>query len=57
MILNNIAHKKYLDGNLNYNDIIDFIMKNLYLNDLNLKLNSFKNILIYAESIKSKYEI
>ena len=56
MILNNIAHKKYLDGNLNYNDIIDFIMKNLYLNDLNLKLNSFKNILIYAESIKSKYE-
>lgn len=57
MILNNIAHKRYLEGNLNYNDIIDFIMKKIYLIDLDLSLNSIKNILIYADSIKSKYEI
>lgn len=56
MILNNIAHKRYLDGNLNYNDIIDFIMKRVYLKDSDLNLNSIKNILSYAESIKLKYE-
>lgn len=55
IILNNIAHKKYLDGNLEYNDIIDFIMKNIALNDQCLDLNSVKNILTNAESIKSKY--
>ena len=41
MILNNIAQKHYLDKKLNYNNIFDFIMKNI---DLNLRPRSFKTI-------------
>ena len=55
MILNNIAQKRYLDNKLNYNNIFDFIMKNI---DLNLRPKSFRKIdeiLLYMEKLLKKY--
>ena len=51
MILNNIAQKKYLNGNLKYNNIIDFIMKSIFTNKLNNKLNTIDDILRYIDLI------
>ena len=51
MILNNIAQKKYLNGNLKYNNIIDFIMKSISTNNLNIKLNTIDDILRYIDLI------
>jgi 1-deoxy-D-xylulose 5-phosphate reductoisomerase len=51
MILNNIAQKKYLRGNLKYNNIIDFIMKSISSNKLNKKLNTIDDILRYIDLI------
>ena len=51
MILNNIAQKKYLNGSLKYNNIIDFIMKSIFTNKLNNKLNSIDDILRYIDLI------
>ena len=51
MILNNIAQKKYLNGNLKYNNIIDFIMKSIFTNKFNKKLNSIDDILRYIDLI------
>ena len=51
MILNNIAQKKYLNGNLKYNNIIDFIMKSISTNNLNVKLNTIDDILRYIDLI------
>ena len=51
MIVNNIAQKKYLNGNLKYNNIIDFIMKSIFTNKFNKKLNSIDDILRYIDLI------
>ena len=51
MILNNIAQKKYLNGNLKYNNIIDFIMKSISTNRINKKLNTIDDILRYIDLI------
>ena len=56
MILNNIAQKKYLSGEIKYNFILDFIMINLK----NIKKRKFKTIsdrLKFIDSINSSYEI
>ncbi len=56
MILNNLAHKKYLDGLINYNDIIEFIMKRLFINYSNIKLNTINDILRYINIVNKNYD-
>ena len=56
MILNNIAHKKYLNGNLKYNNIIDFIMKSISINKISKKLNTIDDILRYIDLIYKTYD-
>jgi len=55
MILNNFAHKKYLNNNLSYFNIVDFIFDNLEPQK-NIKFRTFHDILEYIEGLKSKYE-
>ena len=58
MILNNLAHKLYLDQNLKYNNIIDFIMSNLNRRRKNKIFKSINQILSYTNSLRlNKYEI
>ena len=54
MILNNIAHKKYINGFLEYNNIIDYIMNNIN-DEININLNNFKNIVSYIDKINLEY--
>ena len=56
MILNNIAQKKYLDGNLKYNNIIDFIMKSISTNQINKRLNTIDDILKYIDLIYTTHD-
>ena len=51
MILNNIAQKKYLNGIIKYNNIIDFIMKSISIKKINVKLNTIDDILRYIDLI------
>ena len=51
MILNNIAQKNYLNSNLKYNNIVDFIMNSILNNKLNNKLNTIDDILRYIDLI------
>ena len=58
LLLNNKAHSMYLNNKLKYNDILNFIFKNMHKKQfLNYKLNSFNNIISLINGIKSKYEI
>ena len=58
LLLNNKAHSLYLSNKLKYNDILNFIFKNMPEKQLlNFELNSFKNIISLINEIKSKYEI
>ena len=58
LLLNNKAHTMYLNNKLNYNDILNFIFKNMPKKQYsNLKLSSFSNIISSINEIKSKYEI
>ena len=56
MILNNIAQKKYLKGNLKYNNIIDFIMKSIFTNQINNKLNTIDDVLKYIDLIYKTHD-
>ena len=56
MILNNIAQKKYLNGYLKYNNIIDFIMKSISTIKINKKLNTIDDILKYIDLIYQKHD-
>ena len=56
MILNNIAQKKYLNGNLKYNNIIDFIMKSISTNQINKRLNTIDDILKYIDLIYTTHD-
>ena len=54
MILNNIAHKKYIDNEHKYNDIVPFI-----INRIDNKKKTFRNfnsILKYISQLKNYYE-
>tara|TARA_B100001093_G_scaffold518014_1_gene601384 strand:- start:897 stop:1988 length:1092 start_codon:yes stop_codon:yes gene_type:complete len=51
MILNNIAQKKYLNGNLKYNNIIDFIMNSIFTSKINKKLHTIDDILRYTDLV------
>ena len=58
LLLNNKAHTMYFNNKLNYNDILNFIFKNMPKKQYsNLKLSSFSNIISSINEIKSKYEI
>ena len=57
MILNNIAHKKYLSGDIEYNDIVDYIMSNLINTNSLISLNSINERIMFIQSIEKKYEI
>ena len=58
LLLNNKAHSMYLNNNLEYNKILNFIFKNMPKKQTtNFKLNSFSNIISLINGIKSKYEI
>ena len=47
ILLNNLAHKKYLKGDLKYNYILSFVTKNLRKFNYNNNLNSLNQILSY----------
>ena len=48
MILNNVAHKKYLNNEIKYNEIVPYVMKYTYKYEkINYSLNNFKNIIKY----------
>ncbi len=55
MILNNFAHIKYLNGDLLYSDIINFVFDKIEPQK-NMKFTTFHDILKYIEFLKSKYE-
>lgn len=55
MLLNNYAHINYLNGNLRYSNIIDFIFDRIEPQK-DMKFASFRDILKYIDTLKSKYE-
>ncbi len=55
MLLNNYAHKNYLKGKLRYSNIIDFIFDKLE-SQKDMKFASFRDILQYIDTLKSKYD-
>tara|TARA_B100001063_G_C16638730_1_gene489691 strand:- start:199 stop:972 length:774 start_codon:yes stop_codon:yes gene_type:complete len=57
MILNNKAHKLYLNNSIEYSQIIDFIVKNLFIEKKIVKFKSFNDILNYIKILELKYEI
>ena len=54
MIINNSAHKLYLSNKLKYNDIIDYIMKNIMNNSKNIRFKNFDSILKFI-SVNNDY--
>ncbi len=56
MLLNNIAQKKYLNNEICYQDIINFIYKNLKKDKKKCKLRNFSDITNYIKNLKSYYE-
>lgn len=57
LILNNIAQKRYLNRDIDYIDIIKYIIRNLYDSKfVNTNLNSFDDIIKYTNKIKTFYE-
>ena len=58
LLLNNKAHTMYLNNKINYNDILNYIFKNMPKKQIsNINLSSFNNIISLINGIKSKYEI
>ena len=56
MILNNVAHKKYLNNEIKYNEIVSYVIKHTYKYEkINYSLNNFKNIIKYINHLRSKY--
>ena len=55
MILNNIAQNKYLSNEIKYNEIVDFIMNNLYNNNKYVNFKSIRDRLKFINNIESKY--
>ena len=57
MILNNIAQKKYLTNEIDYNSIINYIVKNLKKIKLYSKFNSFDDTIKFVQFIKKNYDV
>lgn len=56
MLLNNIAQKKYLNNEINYQDIIGFIKKNIKKYKIKYKMESFSDITNHIKNLKTYYE-
>ena len=56
MLLNNKAHKLYLNNEIKYNDIVNFIFNNLPLNDQKYDLTSFRKIVEFIDHQIIEYE-
>ena len=56
MILNNIAQKKYLTTEIDYNSIINYIMINLKKIKLYTKFNTFDDTIKFIQFIKKNYD-
>ena len=56
MLLNNFAQKRYLNSQLKYNDIVNYIIKNLKKINFNSKFNSFDDTIKFINYIKKKYD-
>ena len=54
LILNNIAHKKYLSGNLKYNEIINFIINNLRKKREDKYLKTIYDIIKYTNNLSDQ---
>ena len=50
IILNNIAHSKYIKNAINYNSIFNFIINNIDITKKNMNLNTINGILKYYNS-------
>ena len=50
IILNNIAHSKYIKNAINYNYIFNFIINNIDITEKNMNLNTINGILKYYNS-------
>ena len=55
MLLNNIAQKKYLSGNINYLNIVPFILKRIEFGSKKYKLNTLSNIDKTLKILTNKY--
>ncbi len=56
MLLNNRAHKLYLNNEIEYDEIINFIFDNLSLNNQNYDLSSLNKIVKYIDYQNTKFE-
>ena len=56
MLLNNFAQKKYLNSEIDYNNIVDFIITHLKKLNFNSKFNSFDDTIDFINFIKNKYD-
>ena len=54
LLLNKIAQKKYLNNQLKYNNIVDFIFNNIDTKYKN-KLNNFNDIIRFLDILNSRY--
>ena len=50
IILNNIAHSKYIKNAISYNSIFNFIINNIDITKKNMNLNTINSILKYYNS-------
>ena len=55
MLLNNLAHKKYINGEIKYHDIIDFIFNNIFINKRKTNFRSINNILSFIKKTERKF--
>ena len=53
--LNNIAQKLYLDGDINYSDIINFIFKRINMSKKQVSFTTINGILKYIKVLDKKY--
>ena len=55
LLLNNIAHKDYINGRILYDKILNNIFSKIYIKDGYNNLDSFERIINYIKMIKKKY--
>jgi 1-deoxy-D-xylulose 5-phosphate reductoisomerase len=56
LTLNKIAQKLYLNGTISYNQIINFIIKNMDKDNKIIKLYNFQSVLKYIQSIEHDHK-
>ena len=56
IILNNIAHTKYIKNDIKYNSIIEFLIKNMNKPSKNINFNNLNDILKYYNSKLDEYK-